>query len=517
MRIGGAVAVAAVVVLCGGAVGTAAASTTASRAQVAGTLPAHAPWSPPAEGELAPLKDGLEKLKTGDWAALYPLAKAYVGRPGFDALPEETRHLAWHLLGLGAWQTQRLDEAHAAFKTSTRLAGAVGWDWLYRSYVADADHDPHDAVYAFTKMLETDPRPMEDVADGYVDRMADLALDLPRGEQRQMYLIDDLLDRDWKPKEPSNDWSQPWTRHAARLLDRGDLERAGKAIARVTSPESLMAARVDRRFAPLLRKNPGRYDIAKALVARIEARRAEAAAKPRQLAAVNVLAMALLAAGRDAQALATTQAALARPADAWDDPRERAWTLDIQARALRDLGRTDQALAAWREAALVDQGDRGNVSQVLNLADALLELGHPAEALALLDRVPSDQISGYGRMVAADIAVCARAQLNDPPGLKRALAALDADREAAPLLAVGGLLCAGQTDAAAASLIDQLKDPETRLDALADVQDYPADPTATPFRREQLARRRTLHARPDVRAAIAAVGRVERQPHPTVY
>jgi hypothetical protein len=66
MRIGGAVAVAAVVALCGMAAGTADASTTASRAQTVGKLAAHAPWAPPAEGELAPLKDGLEKLKAGD-------------------------------------------------------------------------------------------------------------------------------------------------------------------------------------------------------------------------------------------------------------------------------------------------------------------------------------------------------------------------------------------------------------------------------------------------------------------
>jgi tetratricopeptide (TPR) repeat protein len=366
-------------------------------------------------------------------------------------------------------------------------------------------------------MLETDLRPMEEVADAYVDHMADLALDLPRGEQRQMYLMEDLLDADWKPKEPSNDWSQPWLRHAARLLDRGDVERAGKAMARVTAPESLMAARADHRFAPLLRKDPARFDLAGAHAARIAARRAEVQAKPRQLAAVNVLAMALLAADRDAETLTTTRAALARPADAWDDPHERAWTFDIQARALRDLGRADEALAAWREAALVDQGDRGNISQILNLADALLELGHPAETLALLDRLQPDQVSGYGRMVAADLAVCARVQTNDPPGLERALAALAADRDAAPSLELGGLLCAGRTDAAAASLIAQLKDPDTRLEALADVQDYPADPAATPFRREQLARRRALQARPDVRAAIAAVGRVERQPHPTIY
>lgn len=515
MRIGWAVVLATVSVICSGAAGLAAASTAASRAQVAAKLTPHIPWSPPPEAQVAALKAGLEKLKADDYAGVYAIAKAYSERPDFETLPETTRHLAWHLLGLGAWQTDRLPEAHKAFKASSRLAGAMGWDWLYRAYTADRDQDPYDAVYAFSTLIETDLAPLAEVDDSFIDHLRREALDLPRGEQRQMDLMDDLLDADWKPKNPNADWSDFWTEHAARLLDRGDLARAGKAMARATSPEPLASARADRRFAPLLRQDPARFDLVRAYAARLEATRARTVAKPRSLAAVNAHAMALLTMNRAAEVVTLAQATLDRRLDSWDDPTERTWTFDIQARALRDLGRPDEALVAWRKATRPETG--GGVSQDLNLADALLEQDQPAETLSIIGGIKSDQISAFGRMVAANLAVCAHARLGDRAGTDKALAALAADRDAAPMLEMGSRLCAGDQDGAAALLIARLKDPETRLDALADAQDYPDHAVIPPFRRAQIARRRALYARPDVRAAIAAVGRVERQPYPALY
>lgn len=503
---------ASVSVICGG---SAAASAAASRTQVAGKLTPHIPWSPPPEAQVAALKAGLEKLKANDYAGLHAIAKAYTERPDFESLPETTRHLAWHLLGLGAWQTGRLPEAHKAFKASSRLAGAIGWDWLYRAYTADLDKDSDDAVHAFSTLVEVDLTPLADVDDAFIDHLRREALDLPRGEQRRMDLMDDLLDADWKPKDPNADWSDFWVDHAARLLDRGDVERAGKAMARATAPEPLASARADRRFAPLVRQDPARFDLAKAYAARVEATRARMVDKPRSVAAVNAHAMALLTMNRAAEALVVTQAALDRRLDSWDDPKARAWTLDIQARALRDLGRPDEALVAWRTATRPETG--GGVGQDLNLADALLEQDQPAETLTIVSGVKPDQVSAFGRMVAANLAVCANARLGDRAGTDLALAALAADRDAAPMLEMSGRLCAGDQDGAAAILIAQLKDPETRLDALADAQDYPLPTTTAPFRRAQLARRHALHARPDVRAAIAAVGRRERQPYPAVY
>lgn len=516
MRRGLAVALAAAVsVICSGAAGPAAASTAASRTQVAGKLAPHTPWAPPPDAMTAPLKAALEKLKADDYPGVYALAKPYTERPDFETLPETVRHLAWHLVGLGAWQTNHLPQAHKAFKTSSKLAGAIGWDWLYRAYTAQGDKDPQDSVYAFATMLETDPEPLAQVDDHFIGELHRQALELSRGEQRLMVLADDLLDVDWKPRDATGDWSDFWLEHAARLLDRGDVARAGKVMVRVTAPDALASARADRRFAPLLRQDPARFDVAKAHAVRVAATRARMAEKPRDLGAVNAHAQALLGMGRPAEVLTMTQAALERRPDSWDDATNRPWTLDIQARALRDLGRFDDALVAWRMATRPEIG--GGVSQELNLADALLELDRPAEVLTIVGGVKPDKVSAFGRMVAANLSACANAQLGDRAGVERAFAALAADRDAIPFLEMSGHLCAGDQDGAATVLIALLKDPETRLEALADAQDYPEEAVTAPFRRAQLARRRALYARPDVRAAVAAVGRVERQPYPAIY
>jgi hypothetical protein len=70
------------------------------------------------------------------------------------------------------------------------------------------------------------------------------------------------------------------------------------------------------------------------------------------------------------------------------------------------------------------------------------------------------------------------------------------------------LLCAGDQDGAAARMIARLDDPESRADALVELQDYlpPAHPTA--FRRAADARRAALKARPDVQAAVNRWGRI---------
>lgn len=521
MRRGWAVALtvlgATVGVVCGGVAGSAVASTTAGRAQVVDKLQALTPGAPVPEAVIAPLKTALERLKADDHKAVYAIVEPYVARPDFAGLPEETRRAAWYLLGLAALQTDHVAESHKALKTATGLAGATGWDWMFRAFAASADGDSDDAVYAFTQMLETDHEPLSAVSDDFIDHLRREAVDLPRGERRQMRLLDGLLDAEWKPKTQQYDWSDPWAEHAGRWLERGETELAERALARVDQPSTIAAVRVDRRFAALVRKDPARFDTAKAHTAHLAQARARVQAQPRSLAAVNSLAYDLLAVNRAAEASLLTTEALGRPADAYDDPGERQWTLDVHARAQRDLGRMEPAIATWREAAATTPHDRPNGSQMLNLAEALTQAGQPAEALAVVSRIPDDILAPFGRMVAADIRACAAAQTGDRTMVALALASLADDEGTAPLLRMNGQLCAGDADGAAATLIAALKDPETRLDALSQVQAYPAVSWMTPLQRAHDARLRALQARPDVRAAIAAVGRVERQPYPAQH
>lgn len=513
-----AIALAVASVICGVAAGPAAASTASSRPATADKLKAAQPAAPPNEARLAELKAVVEKLKVQDFKAVYALVKPIAERPDLDDQSSESRHFVWYALGLSALQTDKPEEAHKALVKATALDGVTGWDWLLRAIAAYALKDNDDAVYAFATMAETYPLQLSELDDSFFDEMSRAALKLPRGEQRQMSLMDALLDAGWSPKKPEADWSRPWAEHAARLLDRGDVARAGKAAARVVQPGTVAAMRADNRFAPLVAKEPARFDVTKAHAARLEAARASAARAPKSLAALDNVAQALNAMGRYEETLVLTREALAKPASAWDDADNLNWTLDLQARALRDLGRVDEALAVWRRAAGLNEQGRVNVSQTLNLADMLVGAGRPREALATLETV-KDGMSGYGRMVRANIRACALAELDDRAEAGEAVAEMAAspDAEDAPMLLLAARICLGDLDAAAAGLIVLLKDPETRLQALGEVQDAPPPPGATAYLRGLDARLKALLARPDVRAALAPVGRIERQPYPAGY
>jgi hypothetical protein len=73
---------------------------------------------------------------------------------------------------------------------------------------------------------------------------------------------------------------------------------------------------------------------------------------------------------------------------------------------------------------------------------------------------------------------------------------------------LGALICANDTEGAAAVLIAQLQAPATRADTLYMLQDFIEPPHLTPIDRDGEQTMRALRARPDVSAAISAVGRI---------
>ena len=74
------------------------------------------------------------------------------------------------------------------------------------------------------------------------------------------------------------------------------------------------------------------------------------------------------------------------------------------------------------------------------------------------------------------------------------------------------LMCAGKDDEAAALYVRRLGDPVERSNALEEMQEYLDPATHTPILRALGARHAAIRARPEVQAAIARVGRVEKQP-----
>lgn len=301
--------------------------------------------------------------------------------------------------------------------------------------------------------------------------------------------------------------------HARLLLERGRAAESRKRLVGITDIDSVVEMRVDRLYDGL-RGEPSfeaLLDVEAAVERDIDRSRKAMLANPRLMEAVYLHAMVLLTAMRDREGLALVQDALHRDADheAFADGEEfRNWLLNLHGYFLYNLGRVDEGRAALREAAgLLERGDV-NVSNNINYGRFLILEGRARDALELLPKI--GEPSPYGRGWIELLRTCAGAQLGDA-GLKRAgLEYLKAHESDNPAALTQALLCVDDLDAAAAQMIRRLENRKTRRDALLALQTSPPRSDAgLPYRKLLYDQYAALRARPDVRKAALAVGRLE--------
>jgi tetratricopeptide (TPR) repeat protein len=193
----------------------------------------------------------------------------------------------------------------------------------------------------------------------------------------------------------------------------------------------------------------------------------------------------------------------------WLSASDVPWLLNNRAIALRRLGRFDEALVDLQRASAIAEDGGANVSQKLNLGLYLAALGRPDEALAALGGL--GPASAYGSMVESHVRLRAGQALGDGAMVEQALSLLRAQRSESGISLVRALARAGRDDEAAEVLMELLADPDERADVLSELQDYRIGPALPGFTSwDEL--RRALLSRPDVAAAVRAVGRVETLP-----
>lgn len=168
-----------------------------------------------------------------------------------------------------------------------------------------------------------------------------------------------------------------------------------------------------------------------------------------------------------------------------------------------------------RSAAARREHGRPNVGNVINLAQLEADLGHGEEALRVLAELPADGtgMTAYGRMQWHEALLSAAVAKGDSALAARSLEYLHQHQADHLGVYETALVRMKQLDEAATLLIRRLQNPETRRAALLDVQRY-RDPPASPATRPLRERWRQVVERPDVREAIAAVGRVLEVPLP---
>lgn len=230
------------------------------------------------------------------------------------------------------------------------------------------------------------------------------------------------------------------------------------------------------------------------------------------MAVVLQLTSSLSSATRYAEVLEVADAAL-RLLESQGPPRsdeaigDLAWVLNAKARALSRLGRWGDAVEQLSRASLLAPPGRRNVSQSINLAGLYCDLGRPEEALAAIAGVID--VSPYGRMQLESVRASVAHQRGDGAALARALDYLREHQADAPGTLQATLVEVGGMTEASGLIVARLEDPRRRSEAILEVQHFAAH-AETPRMTEWRTRWDAMVARPEVQAAIAKVGRVER-------
>jgi hypothetical protein len=468
----------------------------------------------------AHLRAALAAISRKETAAAQTEILAAIADPGFEGLAEAAQRIALATAGSLALQSDNPDQAQQFARRATALPGASIDDWQLRLSASMKLHDSSDAAIALTAIARGWGRDARVLPDGTVARVLS---DTRVGSLNPLRfdLLEALYDTGWRASTEATA-SPYWRDLACLLLARGDKEQAIQVASHIDRPFDVIGLHADARLRPLLSSSNVPSDVRATMRALLERQRMRVKDNPRSLRALNVLLSILLENDQYAEVLRLSDA-FANSADetdsyAYEDlMRERNWTLDRRAHALLRLGRTEEAVAELRQAAaLPNRVDQ--VSQPINLAELLCELGRPEEALAALPdlsdgtkaAVPdASRISGYGLMQVASVRLTAAVELGRTEQAAEALAYLRAHREDSPSTLQYALLRAGETTEAAQVLLARLADEAQRTTTLIELQVYASEwrpPLAAQWHQAALG----LVARTDVQRAVHQVGRIDR-------
>ncbi|NEX94047.1 hypothetical protein [Caulobacter sp. 17J65-9] len=463
------------------------------------------------------LQQIFEHLKADRCEAALPLMRQVFTRREFLQKPVAAQGVTYEMAGLCEMREGRIEAADELLAKADKVAGLH--DFGLQARVLTGLYGGHvDQAVAALERLQAPDALKAFKLELFQDLKQTLAA-REKADLRQRMLA--ALDRlDFAPDEPFETFDAAWAEYARMIVDQNPAG-AARAAARISDPGPLLELRLDKRFAALVDAEPARFDLRAAAERKLAADRAAMAANPKLLAGPHTVASDLRVLGRADEALAVLDAALARTEpNAWTDAGDQLrWARNERAYALLALGRFDEAVAALRQGADLDEHGTLNVSQVINLAEVQLQVGRPEAALETLAvfEAPERRASAYGVMWVKSGQACAYAALGRKAELRMTLTWLAAHADDNPAAHTRALLCAGDVDGAAASYKRRLADPEQRADALAALSQFDPPPVTAPGVKAAAERLAQVRARPDVQAAIAKAGRVERVPLVSVY
>lgn len=341
----------------------------------------------------------------------------------------------------------------------------------------------------------------------------------------RLRLLDALWKAHYSPPDPTQSLDGLRMTYARLLRDSGMTARAAALIGEVSDPTYLAETLFDRRYEPLqsFKEMPRLEDLPAAVDRYLKEMESIAATQPNRLNATLNYMQALRMAGKFQAAADEGAAAAARmgenaDASPYTDFDEYAnWVLNEWGYALYNLGRNDEARAAMKRAAGLDEDGVSNVSQTINASSLLISEGKFDEALAAISGLEAENTSPYGKMWAKSVVVCAKAFQNRLGDDDRDLAYMkdhEADNEAA---LARTLLCANDTAGAVALYVKRLDVLDLRLDALEALQITMDPPQRLPVDAELARRFDAVRENDEVRAAAEKVGTILTLPFYAIY
>lgn len=463
--------------------------------------------------------DGRKALLDENYAKAGELLESVIRSEDFSAADSAVQFRAFLFASLAAAARQDYLSAHEFMMAATQYSQATPEQWMLRARYAAIVEDVADAGASLTAVAEL--RPAELQKDENQQFTSRVGWQLSRQTALRSQFVA-LLNALFAARFTLSYGLQPsglWQELILDALQRQDLARAREVVTRVDDTSSLLAMRIDKRFDALVQAEPARFDLAAAMKRRSEALKAIVAEHPRKLSPLISYDYALMDEGRYQEVLKLTDAALKKVAKAkgknppYDDLDESLnWIYNHKASALRSLGKWSEALVVMEKARLESEHGSPNVSQAINLGSHYIDAGQPQKALGVLGDIDwARSMSAYGRMQLQYVRYRAYLQLDDQEEARNVLAYLREHHEDAEDTWLLAMLASGDLDGAAALMISQLHDPQTRASTLRDAQEYRLLPLQ-PRMEEARARWEKLVTRADVMAAINEVGRREKVP-----
>lgn len=431
-------------------------------------------------GALKPLQQIAAAVEKEDCETVLRLGVPLLDRRpvsvGAEQLP-----LLYHMVATCELRARRLDKGYAYVRAGTLLENSSDELWLLRLLTEGMRDDWHAAVATLEAMSQGRGAVLNALP---LELVYDIQRRVKAGGDKALYrrLLRVLSSEEYYPEAAYGPLDEFRTEYAALLVDARDLLGARKAVAQLQTPRGLAHAMLDPRLRALV---PPTADVRAAAEASLERRRQAIGRFPDRLGPLVLAAGDLRLLGRSREAVELLETARPKIADKnafADRDRMLNWWWQGLASSYVNLGEYALAMAAYRNGAGERELGSLNVSQLINMAQAEIAFGHADEALKTLAAFdePGRHGSPFGEMQMHANRGCAYSQTGQRAKAEAELAFVKAHEKDAPGALSELLLCLGDMDAAAASYIRRLADPDQRVDVLLELSDYDDPPVAVP-------------------------------------